>query len=421
MKKFSKINEAKRSAKLDIQPNTMNYISVEQLDKYLAVAGKFISQEAREVVNWLKVNNENYLHELDPDMDADNALAAFYDNGVPKNEKLKELYKLIGVLAKRGSLLEVPVFQTEEQFTAIIDKKVSPDEILIGDISSTTDGLPITKDSNNDYTPTARANRDKLFKKYQPLIYKIVNQFNGKSSLPYEELYAVGCLGFVNAMNSFGHAKKRDENGKWVEVDKSEQHINYTFGQYAGYQVRNQILGAIEDSHLVRIAKSEQKKQREEKGYNAKSNSVSGDMTVGHDNEGNGKTLFDYIEDTENGGKNIDNEDLVKLWKSAYARLEEKFGKEDMEFFYRAFRINGHEDEKLKQKELAAEYGLKPSTANIRLHKILKFIKDDKQLLDMFTQILELTHESQQNAYTEEEMLTEGAKLDKTIRFGETE
>ena len=149
------------------------------------------------------------------------------------------------------------------------------------------------------------------YNKYLPLIYKIVNQFHGKSNLPYEELFSSATLGFVNAMNSFGHAKKRDEvTGKWVEVDKEDRHTNYTFGQYVGNQIRNQILGGIEDSHLVRIPKSEQKKDRKEKGYNAKNNTVSGNQTVGHDNEGNGKTLFDYIENSEDAGKSIDNDDL---------------------------------------------------------------------------------------------------------------
>ena len=108
--------------------------------------------------------------------------------------------------------------------------------------------------------------------------------------------------------------------------------------------MRNQILGAMEDSHLVRIPKSQQKKERDEKGYNTRNTSVSGDQTVGHDNEGNGKTLFDYIDNAEAGGKNLDAEDLQKLWQRAYAKLEEKFGKEDMEIFYRCFRLNGYKN-----------------------------------------------------------------------------
>ena len=35
-----------------------------------------------------------------------------------------------------------------------------------------------------------------------------------------------------------------------------------------------------------------------EKEYNTKNNTVSGNQTVGHDKDGNGKTIFDYIENS---------------------------------------------------------------------------------------------------------------------------
>ena len=108
MRKFTQIKEAK--AALDIQPESLNYASAEDLEKYLTVAGKFIMPETKEIVNWLIINNDTYLHDLDPKMTADNALAAFYDAGVPKDEKLKELYKLIGLVVKAERLIEIPVF-----------------------------------------------------------------------------------------------------------------------------------------------------------------------------------------------------------------------------------------------------------------------------------------------------------------------
>ena len=395
MKKFTENKTTKPV--LDIQPNSINYISADELEEYSKIASKFIMPETKEIINWLIVNNETYLYDLDPKMSAENALAAFYNAGIPKDEKYKELYKLVGKVVRAERLLEIPVFQTSEQFKAIVNKKVSPDEILL--------------DLKTEKGRTA------VFKKYEPLIWKIVNQHMERSTLPKEELYAVACLGFVNAMNSFGHSKKRDENGKWVEVDKEEQHTNYTFGQYVANQMRNQILGAMEDSHLVRIPKSQQKKERDEKGYNTRNTSVSGDQTVGHDNEGNGKTLFDYIDNAEAGGKNLDAEDLQKLWQNAYAKLEEKFGKEDMEIFYRCFRLNGYENEKKKQKDIALEYGLKPTTLNVRIHKVIEFIKKDKILLDMFTNILELMHECKQEQYREEDQFEESHKLPSNINL----
>lgn len=392
MKKFTKSEKPK----LELQDNTINYISAADIDKYLEIAGKCISDDAKEICKWLKVNNENYLHDLDPKNTADNALAHFYNQGVPEDTALRELYGCIGRIMKIGRILEIPVFQTEEQFTAIINKTVSPDEILL--------------DLETD------AGRDAVFKKYQPLLYKIVNQFVGKSDLPYDELYSVACLGFVNAMNSFGHAKRRDENGKWVEIPKEEQHTNYTFGQYVGNQMRNQILGAIEDSHIVRVPKSQQKRERDEQGYNKRQNHVSGDKTIGHDSEGKNKTLFDYIEDSTDGDTiKMDNEDIDKFLADAYKHIEDEFGKEDFEMFCRAFKVNGYGDEVKNQKELAAEYGLKPTTFNVRLHKILSFCMKDPRLKDIFDNIRELMAECRQIAYEEEDMYFEERKVNPNL------
>ena len=129
MKKFTETKKGK--ADLNIQPNTINYINADDLKTYLSIAGKFISDDAKEVINWLIVNNETYLHDLDPNMNSDNALAAFYSKGVPNKEDLKELYKAVGKVSKADRLLEIPVFQTREQFNNIISKKISPDEILL--------------------------------------------------------------------------------------------------------------------------------------------------------------------------------------------------------------------------------------------------------------------------------------------------
>lgn len=393
MKTFTKEIEKQQ---LDLQDNTIDYISPENIDKYLDIAGKCISAEAKEVCKWLKVNNANYLNDLNPDGLDQNALAVFYNAGVPSEEHMKELYKCIGKVVKAGRTLEIPVFQTQEQFMAIINKEVAPDEILL-DLET-------------------EKGRDAVFKKYQPLIYKIVNQFMGKSELPYDELYSVACLGLVNAMNSFGHPKRRDENGKWVEIPKEEQHTNYTFGQYAAYGIRNQIIDAIENSHMVRIPKSQQKKERDELGYNRRQNHISGDKTVGHDSDGKNKTLFDYIEDsTDNDTIHLNNEDIDKYLADAYKRIEAEVGKEEFEMFCRAFRINGYGNETKSQKEIAAEYGLKPTTFNVRLHKIISLCMKDKQLRDIFNNIRDLMSECKQIEYEAEDMYYEEHKINKQL------
>ena len=386
MRNFSVFNEAKSEQKLNIQNNTINYISVADLKTYLEIADKYLSNESKEIINWLIVNNETYLHDLDPEMEADNALAAFYDKGVPKTDDLKELYKCIGVVKKADRLLEIPVFQTKEQFHNIISKKISPDNILL--------------DLNSE------KGRSKVVSQYQPLIYKIVRQWIGKSKFGIDDLVSIAYVGLTYAMNTFGHKKVRGENGKWVEVEADEKTASYSFTQYAAYCINNEILEKIKhESHLVRIPASQQSKDRKERGFNIKNISVSGSKKVGHDSDGNGKTLFDYVDSGENGFKEIDSEDLDKLWKTVYAKLEKEFKKRDLDIFYSLFGLNGYK--KIKGKDIATKYNVVPSAITSIKTKIISFIKKDKQLWDIFKEILSIVGEAKQDKYNEEDQYLE--------------
>ena len=100
MKKFSTfVNEAKKSL-LEIQDDTIDYISVADLKKYLQVADKFLSDETKEVVQYLIVNNANYIKDLGGKGTSENALADFYNNGPYKEPDKKERYALIGKINK---------------------------------------------------------------------------------------------------------------------------------------------------------------------------------------------------------------------------------------------------------------------------------------------------------------------------------
>ena len=388
MRKFSQINEArsKKTENLNIQDDTINYIKADDLKEYLKIANKFLSEETKEIINWLIVNNDTYLHDLDPDMEADNALAAFYNRGIPKKEDLAELYKCIGKVKQENRLLEIPVFLTKEQFEDIINKKISPDEILL-DL-------------------TTEKGRTKVAKQYEPLVHKIVNQWLGKSNLGIDDLISVCYEGLTYAMNTFGKRKVRDENGKWVEGEKDENVVKYSFKQYAAYCMDNGIREEIKHrSHIVRVPASQQTKERKEKGFNTKSYAVSGDKKVGNDSEGNGKTLFDYIDTGENGYKKVNTEDLEKLWKYVYKKLDENFKKRDLEIFYSSFGLNGYKKE--KGKDIAKKYNIVSSAITPIKLKIIRFIKTDKKLFAAFSEILDIVGESKQDKYDEEDQYLE--------------
>ena len=125
MKKLSQLFEAK----IDIQDETINFIGKTDLKKYLEIADRFISDDAKTVIKYF-IENNDYVKKFG-NGDSKNAIVNFYNGPAPKDEKLKEVYKCIGKLNKKNRLLEIPMFQTDEQFEGIINKKVSPDEILL--------------------------------------------------------------------------------------------------------------------------------------------------------------------------------------------------------------------------------------------------------------------------------------------------
>ena len=211
MKKITDSNKTN----FEVQSDTINYISEADLKKYLDVAGKFISDEAKEIVNWLIVNNKTYISDLSTD-DDENALAGFYKHGVPSEPHLKELYKLIGLVVKSNRTLEIPVFQTKEQFDSIINKTAAPDEIIL-DLK--------TEKGRND-----------IVKKYEGLCHKIARQWVGKINLSYEDLLGCCYEGLTYAMNNYG--KKNRKSKADDEAVKG-----YTFGQFASYCMLNQIKG----------------------------------------------------------------------------------------------------------------------------------------------------------------------------------
>ena len=346
-----------------VQSNSINYIDAEQLKKYLKVANNFIGEDTKELINWLIVNNDTYISELSTD-DDENALAGFYKSGEPAKDNLKELYKLLKNIIKENRAMEIPVFQTKEQFENIINKKVPADTIIL-DLDS-------------------EKGRAAVSKKYEPLIHKICHQWVGKINLPYDDLVGFAYEGLTYAMNNYG---KKNKKSKATD----DAVLSYTFGQFAAYCILNQIKGnGVYASHLVKISASQQKKERKEKGHNTKSFSLSGDKVVGHNDEGS-KTLFDFIGSAENSSNDLDRQDLEKLLSEAYKILEKNFSEKTMEIWYSFYGVNGHKQ--LSNKELAKRYNVAGSNISYYCYKVNAFILKNKEILDKFKEIKELMNE----------------------------
>ena len=357
-----RINEAKQ--KLEIQDDSINFIDKNDLEKYLEVAGKFLSDEAKAVVNWLIENNDEYVKKLGG---GTNALETFYNAGVPKDADLKKLYSNVGKVVKANRLLEIPVFQTDEQFHAIIKKEIAPDEIIL-DL-------------------TSEKGRNEVAAKYDKLVWKIARSFNGKSNLTLDELYSAGLEGLTRAMNKYGkkteYTKSDDENVK-----------SYTFLSFAAFAIRHQILHDIKNvSHIVRIPVSAQQREKAETGHNTKNNTISGDKTVKGGEQGE-KTVFDFM--SSGGGESsegdVNKEDMDKIWKDIFAELEKKFDEKTMDIWYSFNELNGHK--KMKNKELGQKYNMIPSRVTYYLYIVNSYILKNPKLREMFMDLRELVAES---------------------------
>lgn len=393
MKKFSQIliNESKQ---ITAQKDAVGIISTPRLEKYLQVADKFISDEAKYVTKYM-ITHEDWVKEMKKNKST-NPIVDFYNAGKPSDKSQTELFKNIGKLAKDGSLIEVPTFMTKEQFDGILAKRISPDEVFF-DFDS-------------------KEGRDLIAKKFTPLVHKIAKSWVGKTALDYDQLVSYAYEGLIYAMDSYGKKsnkqKKREEMGG-EELDMAK-YKGYTFLSYASQMMRTRILDAAKnDSRLVRIPISQQNKERAENGMIAKSNSVSGDQPMGNGKDGEGQSLFDIVGGIENPGIKIDREELDKLWANVCKALEEKFGKKTMDIFYNYFGFGDRKQ--LSGKEMAKKYGYKsPASITAEIAKVIKFIKQDKKMFARFTDIYELMREHQEDIddlETENDLMNVNGKI----------
>ena len=374
MKKLSQfVVEAKT---IDVQDDAMNFIPSPKLKQYLTIADKFISVEAKEIINWLIANNGTYMKEI-------GSLQDFYGKGKPKDKNFQDLYKWIGILNKKNRLLEVPTFMSEDQFNSIISKEISPDEILL-DLRT-------------------KRGRNAVAKKYTPLVWKIARGFNGKSGLTLDELFSAGMEGLTYAMDGYGKSaeetqKKRMKNKSAEEIaelvsdENNKKRKSYTFLQYAAYLIRIVILEAIKnESRVVRVPVSVQNKERKETGRNTKNNTVSGEEPIGGE-DGDKKGIFGKIDSKDDADANLDKEDIEKLWKGIIKMLEKEFSEKQLDIFYSMNGLFGHE--KLKGKEIMAKYKLKnPSEISNSNWKVLNYIKTNKNLKKAFAELYSLYKE----------------------------
>jgi hypothetical protein len=302
-------------------------------------------------------------------------LLDFFNSGSPSQKELKKLYSNINKVNDTGRVKEIPVFMTKKEFEDVVNKKI-PADLAIMDFET-------------------EAGRNEIAKRYIPLVHKIANSWVGKTALSRDELFEAGMHGLADAMKDYGQpSKKAKKNNKEINIEK---YASYTFLQLAAQRIRIVILETIKDeSHLVRIPRSKQAEEKEKKGYNTKSNSVSGDTPMGSKDGGTGKSLFDLVGDVENPTIEMDKREVNSLWDQIMNELTKKFGYKTMDIFKNHFGFGLKQGEKnLSGKDMAKKYGYSsPSSITAEITKVLLFIKKDKAMFKKFQDIFELMQEA---------------------------
>ena len=265
---------------------------------------------------------------------------------IPQSE-LEDIWNILSKM-KDNELRVLPQYLSAKEREGILQKKLRVSDMTID----------LTSD---------KGKRD-VIKMYTPLIYKIVNQFQGKSKLTRAELISAAMVGFNDAIN------------KWdPEAEKA-----VPFKTYASYSVRQQILNDINEySHTVSGTSwyaAELAKQGK-----IKLDGISIDHSINDDGDFSNDRLAELgVED-----RDVDDS---KQWEKVFKAIEDRFKVRDVDIFYRYFGLNGRKKE--KSKDIAKSYGM--SEGNIRnsvINKILIFLRNDKDLLEVLRDLQDIYNE----------------------------
>lgn len=375
MKRFTTLFEQTKA----IAPALNNYIDAATLQKYLDIVKIFISDNSKTVIQYLIEHNNDYMQSLGGGDTESNVLDKFLRGKEPINKEKNALWNTLKAIEKDNRLKEIPLYQTTEEFDQIMTKKIAPDRVFL-DFDS-------------------EEGKNEIVRRYDNLVHKLALQYANKSNASNKDLVSAAYLGLTYAINQYG---KRNRSEVDDEVLNSK-----TFGQFATYQIRVQILEEIKHrSQTVRIPLSAQQAERNERGSNTKSYTVSGEKTIGNDE--NSKTLFDIIGGSMTADRETDENEIERLWKEVYAELEKEFDANTIELFYHKFGLNGRKE--MKVQEISNKFGIVPSNVTYYTSKINRYIQKNTKLMAKLEELYELMKECRLEWDHDDDIIEEGVQ-----------
>lgn len=328
-------------------------ISIDILDDYIKNVSKDLPKPIRDILYLIKKYNILNSNDLDLILKSNKpSLRVLSDKlGVNDKSEMDDLWELLK--DNKSNLKLLPHFQSPAEREGLIKGRLTPDDVNI-DLS--------TQQGRNNVT-----------KMYMPMVYKIVNQYIGKSSFTKQELISSALEGFALAIDKW---KQNPTDGK----------NSVAFKTYAAYSVQHQILNDInKHSHALSGGN----------GYNTKNGSshldaFSLDRMLGRDDDGDFKQ--DHLKALGTIDQTI-NKDSDKLWNEIYKILDKQFNQKTLDIFYRFFGLHGYKRE--KSKDIAKSLGM--SEGNIRnsyINKVIKFLKTDSRTAEILSDIQTIYSES---------------------------
>lgn len=252
-------------------------------------------------------------------------------------DKIEDLWRVLKELKQNIRLL--PQFQSEAERKEIEAGKLSMNDLTI--------------DLETDL------GRNAATKMYSPMIYKIVNQFVGKSKMNKTDLMSSALLGFTDAMNSWDRSK------------------NVPFKTYAGTRIRQQILLDMNELYPTLSGFNDYARQ---KGYSAKTSSI--DSPTKDD-----LSLLDILPDNNKPYKDTSYDNHPEKWDEVIDILSKKFGEKHIDIFRRYYGINCDQD---KVKDIAKSYGMSDGNViNGYISPMLKYIRGNTKALSLLNSIME--------------------------------
>jgi RNA polymerase sigma factor (sigma-70 family) len=220
--------------------------------------------------------------------------------------------------------------------------------------------------------------RESIAKQYSPIVFKLVQQFNGKSPLDKSELLSAGMEGLTYAMNTFrkSDTKDLDDLGKKAKA--------LSFKSYVAWCVRNKILTDINNnSHTVKLGQYHYSKLKDTEGGIPSFMSI--DKT--RDNE---DFDVDYFADLSTDGSSRRGED--REWDKIIKIISNKFPQRDVTVFLKSFGLGNYEQ--MKGKDIAKEFKITPPMITVIVKNIINFLKTDRTTKDILSDIADMYNES---------------------------